>query len=175
MHYKKTTIECFALFDIDAEGAAALHEQDMNLTTHDGDSIYAIEDVIAECDRHEQGPELSRLRDKLAILAIESLTPVKILMGEAVIAEWASPIFVKVTAGEGDFYGGVVDTWYQRLSSTSDKIICPRECYYELLEANEKAVKEKLSKGEGFRLAKSEYTYLYINIVTERQYLESKS
>lgn len=97
MHYKKTTIECFALSDIDAEGAAALHEQDMNLTTHDGDSIYAIEDVIAECDR--QGFNLnishlmkgiikaddpilhiSRLRDKLATIAIESLTPVKILM-----------------------------------------------------------------------------------------------
>lgn len=81
MQYKKTTIECFALSDIDAEGAAALYEQDMNLTTHDGESIYAIEDVIAECDHHRnENLDISHLRDKLAILAIESLTPVKILM-----------------------------------------------------------------------------------------------
>ena len=81
MHYKKTTIECFALSDIDEEGAAALHEQDMRLSTHEGESVYAIEDVIAECDRHEyKDANLLRLRDKLATIAIESLTPVKILM-----------------------------------------------------------------------------------------------
>lgn len=80
MQYKKTTIECFALSDIDAEGATALHETDMRLSTHEGESVYAIEDVIAECDRHEQDPDLLRLRDKLATLAIESLAPVKILM-----------------------------------------------------------------------------------------------